>query len=92
MKTEQDGWKTKIEFLFREVNFHDQMAQNDEGSKIEIKDFFNRYFNALCNKTEIMTDFLHFFQFDVHSNIAGKIGKFSSSLEISHNGQPTHNR
>ena len=55
----------------------DEVAQNDEGSKIEIKDFFSGYFNALCNKTETMTDFLHFFQFDVHSNIAGKMVSFN---------------
>ena len=73
MRTEQDGWKTNIEFLFLAVNFHDEVAQNDEGSITEIKDFLVRYFQALCNKTEKMSNFLQFFELDVHSNIAGQM-------------------
>ena len=57
MKTEQDGWKTSTNLIFIDVNFHDEVALKDEGSKTEIKDYLSRYFNALCNKTGTISDF-----------------------------------
>ena len=56
-----------------DINFHDEVTQNDEGSKTEIKDFLSRFFHALCNKTEKFSDFLQFFAVDVRNNIAGKM-------------------
>ena len=73
VKTEQDGWKTRTNLIFIDVNFHHEVAQNDEGSKTEIKDFLSRYFHSLCNKTGRSSDFLQFFTVDVRNNIAGKM-------------------
>ena len=76
--------------LFIDVNFQDKEPQNDEGVIAEIKDYLNRYFLAICTKTETLTDFEAFFSSEIQSNIAGKkvnMEIYSRAYEIKKNSQ-----